>query len=211
MGKRVSLFACALFVVFCLFLGTESSPSVRRDSPSTSPADRAIEENSDKMIAEGRHTFRYDTFGDEAFWGARNNPDLITPKLGALHFYQLAIPAPKPLQGSFDEEAAERGRQVFNGQAKCANCHVPPLFTEPGWNMHTPAEIGIDDFQANRAPDKAYRTSPLKGLWTHTKGGFYHDGRFATLLDVVNHYDQFFALGLTDQQKTDLLQYLKSL
>jgi cytochrome c peroxidase len=77
--------------------------------------------------------------------------------------------------------------------------------------MHKPSEIGVDDFQASRAPDQAYRTSPLKGLWTHTKGGFYHDGRFATLQDVVNHYDQFFALGLTDQQKNDLVEYLKSL
>ena len=145
------------------------------------------------------------------FGDVRNDPDLITPKLGALHFYQLAIPAPKPPQGSFDPEAAERGEQLFKGQAKCATCHVPPLFTEPGWNMHKPSEIGIDDFQANRAPGKAYRTSPLKGLWTHTKGGFYHDGRFATLQDVVDHYDQFFSLGLTDQQKSDLIQYLKSL
>lgn len=145
------------------------------------------------------------------FGNVRNNPDLITPKLGALHVYQLAIPAPKPPKGSFDEEAAERGKRVFNGAAKCATCHVPPLFTEPGWNMHAPSEIGIDDFQANRAPDKAYRTSPLKGLWTHTSGGFYHDGRFATLGDVVNHYDQFFGLGLSDQQKKDLVEYLKSL
>ena len=145
------------------------------------------------------------------FGNVRNDPDLITSKLGPLHFYQLAIPAPKPPQGSFDQEAAERGKEVFNGATKCATCHVPPLFTEPGWNMHTPAEIGIDDFQANRAPDKAYRTSPLKGLWTHTKGGFYHDGRFATLGDVVNHYDQFFGLGLSDQQKKDLIEYLKSL
>lgn len=145
------------------------------------------------------------------FGNVRNTPDLITSKLGALQFYQLAIPAPKPPKGSFDEEAAERGKQVFNGQAKCATCHVPPVFTEPGWNMHTPSEIGIDDFQANRAPDKAYRTSPLKGLWTHMTGGFYHDGRFATLGDVVNHYDQFFGLGLDDQQKNDLVEYLKSL
>lgn len=145
------------------------------------------------------------------FGDVRNDPDLVTSKLGPLHFYQLAIPAPKPPEGSFDEDAANRGKQVFNGPAKCASCHVPPLFTEPGWNMHTPSEIGVDDFQANRAPDKAYRTSPLKGLWTHSKGGYYHDGRFATLLEVVNHYDQFFALGLTQQQKNDLVEYLKSL
>ena len=145
------------------------------------------------------------------FGSVRNDPDLITPKLASLHFYQLAIPAPQPPAGSFDGEAAERGKQVFNGAGKCANCHVPPLFTEPGWNMHAPSEIGVDDFQANRAPDRAYRTSPLKGLWTHKKGGFYHDGRFRDLLDVVNHYDQFFALGLTPQEKSDLIEYLKSL
>ena len=88
---------------------------------------------------------------------------------------------------------------------------MPPLFTEPGWNLHLPSEIGIDSFQADRSPDHRYRTSPLQGLWTHQRGGFYHDGRFPTLLDVVNHYDATFALGLTDAQKTDLLQYLKSL
>lgn len=145
------------------------------------------------------------------FGNVRHDPDLVTSKLGPLHFYQLAIPAPKPPQGSFDEQAAIRGKQVFDGAGKCSRCHVPPLFSEPGWNMHTPSEIGVDDFQANRAPDRAYRTSPLKGLWTHTKGGSYHDGRFARLMDVVNHYDQFFALGLTDQQETDLVEYLKSL
>jgi cytochrome c peroxidase len=95
--------------------------------------------------------------------------------------------------------------------AKCSTCHVTPLFTEPGWNMHSASEIGIDDFQANRAPDKRYRTTPLKGLWTHTKGGFYHDGRFATLDDVVQHYNSLFGLGLRDSQVHDLVQYLNSL
>jgi hypothetical protein len=145
------------------------------------------------------------------FGDVRNTPDLITAQLAALHFYQLAIPAPKPPKASFDKEAAERGKALFAGQAKCATCHVPPLFTEPGWNLHTPEEIGVDDFQANRAPDKRYRTTPLKGLWTHTKGGFFHDGRFATLDDVVLHYNSFFGLGLSDQQRHDLVEYLKSL
>lgn len=65
--------------------------------------------------------------------------------------------------------------------------------------------------RSQRAPDKAYRTTPLKGLWTHTTGGFYHDRRFSKLGTVVNHCDQFFALGLSDQQKSDLVEYLKSL
>ena len=145
------------------------------------------------------------------FANVRNNPDLITAKLPALHFYQLAIPAPAPPAGSFDPAAAARGEALFNDQAKCSTCHVPPIFTEPGWNMHTPQEIGIDDFQAKRSPDERYRTSPLKGLWTHQKGGFYHDGRFATLDAVVDHYNSVFGLNLNPQQKADLVQYLKSL
>ncbi len=145
------------------------------------------------------------------FGNVRSNPDLISGKLPALHFYQLAIPAPRPPQGSFDQDAALRGKHAFDNKARCATCHVPPTYTEPGWNMHTPQEIGIDDFQANRAPDKRYRTAPLKGLWTHTTGGFYHDGRFPTLLHVVNHYDSHFGLSLTTKEKSDLIEYLKSL
>ena len=145
------------------------------------------------------------------FGNVRSGSDLITSKLAALHYYQLAIPAPVAPEGSFDPAAAARGQAIFNNQAKCATCHVPPLFTEPGWNMHTPEEIGIDNFQSGRSPDNRYRTAPLKGLFTHTKGGFYHDGRFATLGDVVEHYDNFFKTGLTGQEKNDLIEYLKSL
>ena len=154
---------------------------------------------------------RFPVAAANGFGHVRSDPDLITPKLAALHYYQLSIPAPDPPPGSFDAAAAERGREVFDGQARCATCHVPPLFTEPGWNMHRGAEIGIDDFQSDRGPDRRYRTSPLRGLWAHMKGGFYHDGRFATLQDVVDHYDRFFALGLTHLQKADLVEYLKSL
>jgi hypothetical protein len=139
------------------------------------------------------------------------SPDLVTPRLAALHFYQLALEAPAPPEGSFDAGAAERGRALFEGEARCAGCHVPPLYTEPGWNLHTPEEIGIDDFQSSRSPDGRYRTTPLKGLWSHQKGGFYHDGRFETLYDVVCHYDSHFDLGLSEKQKQDLVQYLLSL
>lgn len=145
------------------------------------------------------------------FGHVHNEPDLITKKLAGLQFYQLSIPAPPPPKGSFDASAAERGKAVFSGVGKCSTCHVPPLYTEPGWDMHTPAEICVDDFQAERAPDHRYRTSPLKGLWTHTKGGFYHDGRFATLNAVVQHYNQCMNLGLSAQEQNDLVEFLKSL
>lgn len=141
----------------------------------------------------------------------RNTPDLVTEKLPALHAYQLSLSAPKPPQGSFDAGAAERGKAVFAGRAQCATCHVPPLYTEPGDNLHAPSEIGIDSFQADRSPTQKYRTAPLAGLWTHQRPGFYHDGRFATLMDVVEHYNTTRQLALTDQEKRDLVEYLKSL
>ncbi len=141
----------------------------------------------------------------------RAEEDLITAALPALQIYQLSLDAPAAPRGSYDRGAAQRGEEVFNGKANCGQCHVPPLYTEPGWNMHTPAEIGIDDFQANRSPDGRYRTAPLRGLWTHTTGGFYHDGRFPTLGAVVDHYDAHFALGLSGGEKADLVEFLKSL
>jgi cytochrome c peroxidase len=145
------------------------------------------------------------------FANVRSEVDLITPKLAALHYYQLSLEAPRPPADSFDAQAATRGEALFAGKAQCATCHVPPLYTEPGWNMHTPEEIGIEAFQSLRSPDERYRTTPLRGLFTRMKGGFYHDGRFATLADVVNHYDQTKTLGLTDAEKTDLVEFLKSL
>lgn len=84
---------------------------------------------------------------------------------------------------------------------------IPPAFGLAGVNLH----IGIDDFQANRSPDKSYRTAPLRGLMTHAKGGFYHDGRFADLAAVVDHYNQFMKLALSDAEKRDLMEYLTSL
>ncbi len=144
----------------------------------------------------------------------QDKEDRITAELPALHFYQLALPTLKPPDGAFDRAAAEKGKALFNDKAKCATCHVPPIFTEPGWNLHKAEEIGIDDFQAMRSPDERYRTAPLRALWDMEKvhkGGFYHDGRFATLRDVVDHYDGHLDLKLTDQEKGDLIEYLKSI
>ena len=142
----------------------------------------------------------------------RSEEDRVTVKLAALHYYQLSIPPPKPEPDTYDRVAAERGSALFRGKAKCATCHVPPLFIEPGWSMHTAEEIGIDDFQASRSPDKKYyRTTPLRGLFVRAKGGFYHDGRFADLPAVVGHYERVFKLGLTEAETADLVQFLKSL
>jgi hypothetical protein len=147
--------------------------------------------------------------------------DQVTGKLAALHFYQLALPSVQPRAGiDFDPAAAARGDELFSGKANCNSCHHEPLWTEPGWNQHTADELKIDDFEANRAPGLAYQTMNLAGLFVRErglfmfpqdKGRFYHDGRFQTLMDVVNSYNERFNLGLSEEEKQDLVEYLKSL
>src|SRR5207253_2388831 len=102
------------------------------------------------------NTSQYPVASKSGSANTRGLPDRITSKLGALHFYQLAIPAPRPPDGSFAKDASARGKAVFDNKAKCASCHVPPLFTEPGNNLHSPAEMGIDAFQADRSPTHMY-------------------------------------------------------
>jgi hypothetical protein len=137
--------------------------------------------------------------------------DLVSAKLPALHYYQISIPAPKPPAGSFDAAAAGRGQAIFNGKAMCATCHVPPLYSEPGFKLHKGEAIGIDNFHASRSPTGAYRTTPLKGLFTREKGGFYHDGRFNGYDAVINHYKPVLKFELTANEQSDLVQFLKSL
>ena len=144
-------------------------------------------------------------------YNTRDKPDRLTSKLAALHFYQLAIPAPKPPAGSYDNAAAARGKVIFEGKGRCATCHVPPLYTEPGNNLHAPSEVGVDSFQADRSPTHMYRTAPLAGLWSRQSRGFYHDGRFQTLDDVIQHYDQLLNLGLSPQERKELVEFIKSL
>ncbi|MBS1608931.1 MAG: hypothetical protein JSS70_09255 [Bacteroidetes bacterium] len=140
-----------------------------------------------------------------------NSPDLISSKLDGLRAYQFSIGAPKPPAGSYDRYAAERGKTLFFNKARCATCHQPLLYANANTILHTAAEIGIDDFESMRSPTGKYRTTPLAGLFARAKGGFYHDGRFADLPAVVDHYNDFMSLNLSIKQKSDLIEYLKSL
>jgi hypothetical protein len=144
----------------------------------------------------------------------RHDPDQVTPKLGALHYYQLSLPAPTPPPSSFNHAAAGRGQQIFSGKGRCSDCHMPPLYTDSGYNAHKPDEICVDSFQADRGPTGAIGstlvTPQLKGLWARSKRGFYHDGRFPTLAAVIDHYDSCLSLGLSAGEKSDLAEFLKS-
>jgi mono/diheme cytochrome c family protein len=143
-------------------------------------------------------------------------PDLVTPKLPALLDYQLSLRTPEPPEGSFDPQAANRGRRLFSNEAGCAACHQGPHFTDvlsgPSRKvpfLHDPAEVGTDPAYASRTATGKYRTTPLRGLWQHPP--YFHDGSAPDLLAVVNHYNQLFGLNLTTAQKADLVEFLKSL
>jgi hypothetical protein len=138
----------------------------------------------------------------------RNTPDLVGPLLPALRVYQHSLQTPKPPAGSFDPAAAERGRIVFD--RSCAQCHVGATGTDNNDGvLHAAAETGMDDAYALRTANKAYRTTPLRGLWQHPP--YFHDGSAATLEAVVEHYDRVRKLGLSEATRSDLVQFLKTL
>jgi hypothetical protein len=141
-------------------------------------------------------------------------PDLVTPKLPALLFYQLGLKTPPPPAGSFDRAAAERGAQVFRHQARCSSCHTGPAFTDVLRGprlpfLHEPFEVGTETTYAGKSATGKYRTTPLRALWQHAP--YFHDGSAPDLPAVVNHYNRFFSLNLTDKEKADLVEFLKSI
>jgi mono/diheme cytochrome c family protein len=138
----------------------------------------------------------------------KNAPDMVTPLLPALAAYQHSLPAPPPPAGSFDAAAAKRGLIVFN--QSCVSCHVDSTNTDNNaGTLHQPSETGMDGAYAARTANKAYRTTPLRGLWQHPP--YFHDGSAASLDAVVEHYDRSGKLSLTNEQKADLVNFLKSL
>jgi mono/diheme cytochrome c family protein len=138
----------------------------------------------------------------------KHSPDLVTPKLPALRAYQHSLPAPPPPSGSVNAAAVARGRAVFN--QSCASCHVGGNGTDnDSGKLHKPDETGVDGAYAMRTKSQAYRTTPLRGLWQHPP--YFHDGSATTLGDVVEHYNRQRSLNLSDEQKSNLVEYLKSL
>ena len=103
-------------------------------------------------------------------------------------------------------------RACSTAAARCASCHVPPLFTEPGWNLHT-----ARGDRHRRLPGQSLSRRPLPNRSAARPLGAQHraasitTAAFATLAAVVDHYDGFFGLGLTEPKRADLVEYLKSL
>ena len=155
-------------------------------------------------------------FNDPRIGVSVNNtpPDLVSSKLAALSAYQLSLDAPRAVAGSFDAVAARRGREVFTDVARCASCHLGGALTDVNaGRLHSPESVGQDATYALRSATKLYRTTPLRGLWhpPQLQGPYFHDGSAATLDEVVSHYEQRFGFSLTERQRRDLVEYLKTL
>ena len=119
--------------------------------------------------------------------------------------------------------AAQRGFEVFNGKARCAACHSGWRFTDDSFH-----DIGLPDDDIGRGAElpgivkmqHAFKTPGLRNI--DQRGPFMHDGSLATLQDVVEHYDRggvqrpslsddMRPLGLTAQQKRDLVAFMEAL
>ena len=137
-----------------------------------------------------------------------HSPDMVSSKLPALRAYQHSLQTPTPPAGSFDAAIAARGRVVFD--RSCASCHIGGSGTDNNnGTIHAPGDTGMDGTYAARTTTKGYRTTPLRALWQHPP--YFHDGSAASLADVVTHYNRVRALGLTTEQRRELVEYLKSL
>jgi len=137
------------------------------------------------------------------------SPDRVTPQLPALYDYQASLATPAPPPDSFDADAAERGRALFEGDAGCSDCHRGTALTDAGMRLHAPDEVGAEPLTAERSATGLYRTTPLRALWQHPP--YFHDGSAETLEEVVEHYDTHLSLDLGSEQKADIVEYLKSL
>ncbi|WP_205422803.1 DUF7151 family protein [Seongchinamella sediminis] len=153
----------------------------------------------------GQGNFRDDALGIDI----RVEDDQVTPRLAALKAYQFSLDPPRPPRGSFDPVAAGRGKSIFEGAGRCVSCHTGTAFTDANSRLHDPSAVGTDPTLASRSTTGQYRTTPLRGAWQHPP--YFHDGSAATFDEVVAHYDLYLGLGLTADQRADLVEYLKSL
>jgi cytochrome c peroxidase len=100
--------------------------------------------------------------------------------------------------------------------AKCSTCHYPPTYTDvlsgPDPSvplLHSASETGVEPEYAKRSATRMYRTTPLRGLLQHPP--YFHDGSATDLPAVVEHYNTKLKLGLTAEQRADLVAFLETL
>ncbi len=125
-------------------------------------------------------------------------------------------PAPKlGVDGRLDPAkatAAEmRGQDVFFGKGKCASCHPAPYYTDnlmhdlQTGRFFTPRTIR----EHTMVTDGKIKTFPLRGI--KESPPYLHDGRLLTLDDTVEFFNLILGTKLTDQEKKDLVTFMRTL
>ncbi len=122
--------------------------------------------------------------------------------------------------------AAQRGLELFRGKARCTRCHSGFNFSDEkfhnlgiGWDTNT-VDLGRFMVTKNQEDIGAFKTPTLREV--ARTAPYMHDGRFGTLEAVVNFYNQggiknpfrdntLIPLELTEQEKQDLVAFLRSL
>ncbi len=125
-------------------------------------------------------------------------------------------PAPKlNIYGKLDPKKANdselRGQEIFLNKGQCAVCHQPPYYTDNLMhNLKTERFFKpqmINGRMANM--DGPIKTFPLRGI--KDSPPYLHDGRLLTLEDTVEFFNLVQGLNLTDQEKKDLVAFLRVL
>ncbi len=108
-------------------------------------------------------------------------------------------------------ESEVRGQALFFGKAECATCHIPPYYTDN--LMHN---LRVERFYTERmingrkaSADGPIKTFPLRGI--KDSPPYLHDDRLLTLEDSVEFFNLVLALKLNDQEKNDLVAFMRAL
>ncbi len=128
-------------------------------TPSPAPATARTSNYWNRYVAVtqmgGHGTFTDERTGVDVTNGS---DDLVSAKAPALEAYQLSLAAPPPPEGSFDEEAAARGKAIFEGAGQCATCHSGSTFTDANSRLRDPSEV-VSEPEPNDAPSYASRSA----------------------------------------------------
>lgn len=114
------------------------------------------------------------------------------------------LPPPPPLEppsaDKEDRQKVERGRKLFDSLG-CVRCHIPPLT----YSSHELHDVGFADEQGQRK----FNPPSLRGVGQGYR--FLHDNRAATLEELFTKYRHKVGVGLTEEERSELLRFLRSL
>lgn len=186
--------------------------------------------NHDEMVAKMKKIPGYRKLFQEVF-----GREIVIEDVGkAIASFQRTILSGNSAVDKFDlggdekalSESAQRGLELFRGKARCTRCHSGFNFTDEkfhnlgiGWDTNT-VDLGRYLVTKNAEDIGAFKTPTLREI--ARTAPYMHDGRFKTLEEVVNFYNQggiknphqdntIIPLELTEQEKQDVAALLKSL